>query len=89
MKHLILFLAILATTPCLRAEAVVTNVRARQLPGEHRAELTYDLANAGGGVCAVQVRVSTDSGANYGEPLAATPQKARITRCIRSLGMTW
>jgi hypothetical protein len=49
----------------------VTNVRARQLPGEHRVELTYDLANAGGGACAVQVRVSTDSGANYGEPLAA------------------
>ena len=55
----------------LWAAPEITNVRAHQLPGEHRVKLTYDLSNAGGGACSVRVRVSTDSGANYGEPLAA------------------
>ena len=56
MKHLVLFLALLATTPCLRAEAVVTNVRAAQIPGTHQVRISYDLTASG--PCTINVQAT-------------------------------
>lgn len=66
-----LVVSFLATLASLPAAPEVSNVLARQLPGEHRVEVTYDLANPGGGACTVEVQVSTDGG-DYGSPLATS-----------------
>jgi len=54
------------TTLSVRAqETIVSNVRAAQVPGTHRVEIFYDLANDGGLPVVIQVRASTDGGTNY------------------------
>ena len=54
MNNLLLFLALLATTPSLLAVAVVRNVRAAQIPGTHQLKITYDFTASS--PCTVRVQ---------------------------------
>jgi formylglycine-generating enzyme required for sulfatase activity len=46
----------------------VSNVRAAQRPGTQLVDITYDLANPGGGTVSVTAAVSTNGGASYDLP---------------------
>lgn len=63
MKHLFLLLTLLATAPGLRAEAVVSNVWAAQIPGTHQVRIEYDLAALA--PCDIQVQFSLNGGETY------------------------
>jgi formylglycine-generating enzyme required for sulfatase activity len=53
---------------CWAADPVVSNMRARQLDGTQRVEITYDLADADSATVNVAVAVSDNGGASYAVP---------------------